>query len=68
MKYEYILKFRLKDGINIKDFNKKYNCNILDNKIIKELINEDKLLIENDNIIVNKKYIYVINEILVKLI
>ena len=64
LEYEFILGFRKIKGINIKDFHNKYDLNILDNKIIKKLINENKLINDNENIYINPKYIYVENSIL----
>ena len=68
IKYELILGFRKVNGINKIDFYNKYNIDILDVKNIKELINKEYLIDENNYIKVNPKYLYVINDILVKLI
>ena len=64
LEYEFILGFRKIKGINKNNFYQKYNINILDNKIIKKLINENKLIDDNENIYINPKYIYVENSIL----
>lgn len=65
---EFILGFRKIKGINKKNFQKKYQININNLQIIKELLNQ-KLLKENkDNIYINPKYLYTSNEILLKFI
>ena len=64
LEYEFILGFRKIKGINISDFYKKYNLNILDNEVIKKLINENKLINDDENIYINPKYLYVENSIL----
>ena len=56
--YELILGFRKTKGINMDEFFKKYN------KDIKDLINEDKLVIKDNYIFINEKYLYIENEIL----
>ena len=65
---EFILGLRKIDGINKKRFKEKYNINI-DNLLIIKNLKKDKLLEEKDNnIFINKKYIYISNEILIKFI
>ncbi|MBO6195613.1 MAG: radical SAM family heme chaperone HemW [Bacilli bacterium] len=66
--YELILGFRKVNGINIKDFKKKYNKDILDLYNIKELVNNKMLEIANDYIFINNEYLYMSNEILVNFI
>jgi len=63
-----ILGFRKIKGINIEEFNKKYNTNILELYNIKELIKEGKLVTDNTNIYIPKKYFYMANEILINFI
>ena len=65
---DLILGLRLIEGINIKEFNKKYNDDLLNKDIIKELIELGYLEINNDNIRCNRKYIYLQNIILEKII
>jgi oxygen-independent coproporphyrinogen-3 oxidase len=65
---EFILGFRKINGISISDFNNKYNINLLDIEVIKKLISENKLIVENDYIRINKDYIYISNSILVEFI
>ena len=62
--YELILGFRKTKGINMNDFYKKYNKDILSLYNIKDLINEDKLVIKGNYISINDKYLYIENEIL----
>ena len=64
LEYEFILGFRKIKGINIKQFYKKYNINILENEVIKKLLKEKKLIKNSYNIYINPKYIYVENDIL----
>ena len=64
---DLILGLRLIDGINYKIFNQKYKDNILNKNIIKKLINENKLIIDKDNIKCNYDYIYLLNEILIEI-
>jgi len=66
--YELILGLRLLDGININKYNSKFNEDLLENKVIKKLINENKLIFEDKYLKINKEYIYVSNDILVEII
>ena len=66
--YELILGFRKMSGININEFKKKYNIDIRDLYNIKELLNKKMLIIEDDNIFINKDYLYLSNEILVNFV
>lgn len=68
IKYELILGFRLKTGINKKDFYEKYNIKLIDVKNIKKLIKQGYLKENIDNIYVNYKYFYVLNDILINFI
>ena len=65
---DLILGLRLIDGINVKLFNKKYNCDIINNVIIKNLLQEKYLIYDQDYLKINYKYIYVSNNILSKII
>jgi oxygen-independent coproporphyrinogen-3 oxidase len=62
--YELILGFRKTKGINMNDFYKKYNKDILSLYNIKDLVKEDKLVIRDNYISINDKYLYIENEIL----
>ncbi len=68
MKYELILGFRLKRGINKKEFYNKYNIDIHEVKNINKLIREGYLIDNKDNIFVKEKYLYVLNDILVNFV
>lgn len=65
---EFMLGLRLIDGIDITTFKDKYKMDIKNYKNIKELLELDKLKIENNRLFINPKYIYISNEILVDLI
>ena len=66
--YELVLGFRKTKGINIEGFKNKYNKDIKTLYNIKELIDENKLVIKDDYIYINEKYLYVSNEILINFI
>ena len=68
MEYEMILGLRKLKGVNTKDFYKKYNKNIEDIFNIKELLENKKLIIKDDYIFINPKYIYTSNDILINFI
>ncbi len=68
MAYELILGFRKIKGINIIDFKKKYNKNLLDLYNIKELLNKNMLILKDNYISINKDYLYMSNEILINFI
>lgn len=61
-----ILGLRTFKGININDFYIKYNEDIFDVFDIKELIDDHKLIIEDNYLKINKDYFYLANEILIK--
>lgn len=63
-----ILGFRKLEGINIKEFNTKYNIDIFSLYNIKELLANKELEISSDYLKINPKYIYVSNDILVNFI
>lgn len=63
-----ILGLRLIDGIDINYFNKEYNDDLGNKKIIKELIDDNYLEIVNNKIRCNYAYIYLLNGILEKII
>ena len=62
---EFILGLRKVNGINKKDFYNKYNFNINDIDLVNKLIKEKKLIDDSLSIYINKKYLYVSNEILI---
>ncbi len=65
---EFILGFRKISGINRGLFKEKYGFDVLDILIIKDLLDEEKLILEENNICINPKYLYLSNEILVNFI
>ncbi len=68
MDYELMLGLRKINGINVEEFLKKYEENLMEIYNVEEFI-KNKMLILNDKMLyVNPKKIYLMNEILVKLI
>ena len=65
---EFILGFRKLEGINILEFKAKYDMNVLDIGIVKKLLKEGKLSVDNGYLKINPKYIYISNTILVNFI
>ncbi len=65
---EFMLGLRKIKGIDKLKFQEKYNIEVTDIKEIKELINQNLLIEENNRIFINPKYIYTSNEILLRLI
>ena len=63
-----ILGLRKINGINIEEFNKKFNINIINLYNIEELIKEEKLIIENNHLKISEKYFYTSNEILLNFV
>lgn len=61
----FILGFRKIDGINIDDFITKYGFNPTKLDIVKNLVKENKLIIDEYNIKINDKYLYTSNDILI---
>ena len=68
MDYEIMLGLRKLDGINVNDFKKKFGKNLEDVYNIKPLLKSKELIKKKDNIFINPSYIYVMNEILLKII
>ena len=68
MDNELMLGFRKMVGININEFYNKYNINIEDAYPIKPLLKNKDLILKDNNLIINPKKIYIMNEILIKLI
>lgn len=65
---DLILGLRLIHGINYKLFNERYNDSLLDRDIIKELICDELLLLDGEYLKCNYKYIYLLNDILVRIV
>ena len=68
MDNEIMLGLRKLKGINLDDWFNKYNCNIQDNYPVKELLKTKDLIYKEGYLFVNPEKIYVMNEILVKLL
>ncbi len=63
-----MLGFRLLDGFNIFEFNQTYKVNLEDVYPIKPLIKNGDLIVKKGNIFINPDKIYIMNEILLKMI
>src|SRR5574344_62578 len=68
MEYELMLGLRLLKGINLNEFYQKYDANIQEVFPVKPLLKSEELIYKNGYIFINPKYIYVMNEILLKMI
>lgn len=68
MENEVILGLRLMKGINLKEFYDKYQVNLQDVFPVKPLVKNKELLYKDGNIFINPEKIYLMNEILLKLI
>ena len=65
---DLILGLRLVDGIDIDSFNSRYNDDLLNREIIKELVDDDYLEIVKGNLRCKSKYLYLENYFLEKII
>ena len=65
---ELMLGFRKMKGINLKEFFIKYEVNMQEAFDLKEVLKEKELLVSGEYIYVNPDYIYVMNEILIKIL
>ena len=65
---ELMLGFRKMEGINLREFFLKYEINMQEAFDLREVLKEKELLVDGEYIYVNPEYIYVMNEILVKII
>ena len=68
MENELMLGLRLIKGINIKEFHSKFKTNIQDVFPVKPLIKNKDLIYKGNNIYLNPDKLYIMNEILLKLI
>ena len=68
MEYEIMLGLRKMSGINLQEFFNKYDVNMQDAFPIKPLIRNKDLIYKNGYIYINPDKIYVMNEILNKMI
>ena len=64
---DLILGLRMLDGIKIDNFNNKYNDDLLNKEVIKELINNRYLIVNDNYLKCNEEYIYLENMILEKI-
>ena len=60
----FILCFRKLDGINILEFESRYDFNPLNLDIVKKLVCENKLVVDEYNIKISNDYIYLSNDIM----
>ncbi len=65
---ELMLGFRKMQGINLKEFFLKYEVNMQEVFDLKEALKNNELIVEGEYIFVNPEYIYVMNEILIKIL
>lgn len=68
MENELMLGFRLIEGINIEEFYHKFKVNIQDTFPVKPLLRNKELIYKNNHIFINPNLLYIMNEILLKLI
>ena len=68
MDNEIMLGLRKMKGINLQEFFDKYGVNMQDVYPITPLVRNKELIYKDGYIFINPKYIYVMNEILLKLI
>lgn len=64
----FMLGFRKIDGINIKEFEKRFGVKAMDIKAVQRLIEEEKLILEGEQLFINPKYIYLSNSIIMEFI
>lgn len=65
---EVMLGLRKIKGINLNDFKEKYNTDLLKKYDVDDLLKNRELIIKNGYIFINPKYIYMMNEILIKIL
>ena len=65
---EVMLGLRKTKGINLKDFENKYGIKFENKYDINELIKSKELIIKKGYLYVNPKYLYIINDILIKIL
>lgn len=65
---EVMLGLRKIKGINLKEFKDKYGVELSNKFYIDDLVKNKELIVKNGYLFVNPKYIYTINEILVKIL
>ncbi len=65
---ELMLGFRKMEGINLEKFYNKYDINLQEAFNIRNAIKNEELIYDNGYIYINPDYIYVMNEILIKIL
>lgn len=65
---EFILGLRKIEGIDRNDFKRKYQEDILNIPEVKKLLQEKKLIFQNNHLFIADKYLYLSNEILINFI
>ena len=65
---EFILGLRKIDGIDRNDFERKYQKDILTIPKVKKLLQEKKLVFQNNHLFIADKYLYLSNEILINFV
>ena len=68
MDNELMLGFRKMEGINLEEFKNKFGIEMELAYPIKPLLKNKDLVLKNNNIMINPEKIYIMNEILIKLI
>lgn len=64
----FMLGLRMIKGIDVINFKKRYNKDIIDIATVKKLIREGKLMLEDNYLYIVPKYFYLSNEIIIELI
>ncbi|MBQ8659562.1 MAG: radical SAM family heme chaperone HemW [Bacilli bacterium] len=65
---ELMLGFRKIDGISLERFYNKFGVNLQEVFDLREVMKDDEILYEDGYLFINPKYIYVMNEILIKIL
>ena len=68
MKYELMLGLRKTSGVNIKEFHDKFDVNINEVFDFNSALKNKDLILKNNQLFINSKRLYVMNEILLKII
>lgn len=64
----FMLGLRMTKGINVIEFQKKFHKNILDIVPVKNLLEEGKIVLKDNQLFVSPKYFYLLNEIIISFI
>ena len=63
-----MLGFRLLKGLNLQEFYDKYEVNIQEVYDLKPLLKDKELIYKDGYLFINPEFIYIMNEILIKII